>query len=296
MDNKVLVLGDILIDKSWHGDANRLCPEAPTPVINYYYDSIVLGGAANCARNIKRLGTDVDLIGRVGQDAEANAVKKLLLASNITNILVEQPDFQTSTKLRIYAGKHLITRVDFENTPELHYDLELNIKRYLKHKINNYKVVIISDYGKGFCSESLCQFVINLAKENKIFVIVDPKRYNLQKYFNASLICPNLKELCDLTNSGEEQKSVDIILRYIDNILITKSEKGASLYSKELNFKHWTTFNNDPISTIGAGDAVIAGIAHYLVKDYKLVDSIEYALKKVGEAMKNSGTIQLTKD
>lgn len=279
---KVLIIGDIMLDKTWHGKSSRICPEAPIAIVDFLREENALGGAANVAANLKALGSDPYLISTCGRDDNGSDLRLLLKNNSIDNDLIEEG--KTTTKIRIFSGNHFITRIDKESYCHPSYEDTQFIIDHIKAIISDVSVIILSDYGKGFLTPVLCYCIIKIANENNVFVIVDPKKYDAFKYKGADLICPNRKELFDLTNTHDDAAGILALSELVKNILLTKSEDGMSLYSsgRRIDFP---ALCKDPKSTIGAGDLVVASIAHALNCKNNLDRAIDFANQIVGETM-----------
>src|ERR1700760_2978144 len=192
----VLVIGDLMIDHYVWGDATRLSPEAPVPIVNVKNESTTLGGAANVAQNLVALGAKVTLGGVIGDDAFGTRLIKILTTEGIaTDAILKDTQRPTTVKTRVVAGSHQLVRVDREVTDHILSELEDELVDKLDHYINEADIILFSDYGKGLISEDLTQRLIKLAKEKQKKVIIDPKGLDYEKYKGAFIIKPNRKEL-----------------------------------------------------------------------------------------------------
>lgn len=292
MSKKIAVFGDVILDVLKKGICNRLAQEGPVGIINLKSTTYELGGAACVAQNLKNLGANVELFGQVGFDKSGEKIKELLRKFDIPYQLSDNLDFQTTTKTRIFAENYFVTRVDEENSAPLDDFNELAIRSDLN--IQDYSLIIISDYFKGFLKTEFTQWLINLAKENNVFTIVDPKRYWIEKYQNCDLICPNLRELCDLTNLGDSEKSAELLLQKVSNVLVTQGPDGCTLYEQNGDKTHWPSFVKNLVSAVGAGDGICSGIAYGISQGWNLKKSVEFACHKVADAMEREGTIKIS--
>jgi len=257
---KVLVVGDSILDKYYYGEVNRISPEAPVPINHIIEIKNKLGGAANVANALSTLGLNTSLITHIGNDANGNVLLSLFKNINIFPIRTEQI---TTTKIRILSNNQQMMRLDFEDQLVDLYNL--NLINILSREIINNNIIIISDYGKGFCSESICQHIIKQCNQLNKIVIIDPKRNNWNKYKNATYITPNLKELSDImghkvlnTDSNIRLKALTLIERFnLTGLLVTRSEKGLSFISNEY-IVHKLTQAKEVIDVCGAGDTVVA--------------------------------------
>jgi len=268
--NKVAVYGDLMLDKYYHGSVSRISPEAPVPVVKIDEIRSNLGGAGNVAHNIATLESKPTLIGLIGRDDHSKDLKNLAKVANIQLFGIET-DTPTITKIRIIGGHQQITRLDFEDIVKL----EEGTIKSIKNTIDSLKeigVIIISDYGKGACHPEICQYIINSATKKNIKVMIDPKGADWTKYNGAFIITPNLSEVKQLlnislnnTDSEVEAAGKTILSNYkIDNLLITRSEKGMSLITPD-SVTHFHTKAKEVYDVSGAGDTVIATLAWSLV-------------------------------
>ena len=257
---KVLVIGDSILDKYYYGEVNRISPEAPVPINHIIEIKNKLGGAANVANALYTLGLNTSLITHIGNDTNGNILLSLFKNINVFPIITEQI---TTTKIRILSNNQQMIRLDFEDQLTDLYNLDLiNI---LNHKIINNNIIIISDYGKGFCSENMCQYIIKQCNQLNKIVIIDPKGNNWNKYKNAVYITPNLKELSDVmghkvlnTDSNIRLKALTLLEKFnLQGILVTRSEKGLSFISNDYII-HKLAQAKEVIDVCGAGDTVVA--------------------------------------
>ena len=175
----VLVIGDLIVDKYWFGEVERLSPEAPVPVVKYENEVIKPGGAANVANNIANLGAHVTLIGMIGKDDDGITLKSDLNKLNVKCDFIQSEEYKTISKLRILSRPNQIVRVDFEDTSQaIEHDL---LEAKMRSKLNESSVVVISDYAKGVLSDEFTKKIIKLAKKMKKIILVDPKSDDFEK-------------------------------------------------------------------------------------------------------------------
>lgn len=323
---RIIVLGDIILDGYYTGNIKRISPEAPVPVVNVENVKFTPGGAANVCNNINKLGANSFLLGFCGDDQNGNILKNVLKEENIENFVVNT-DLKTITKIRIVAENgQQIARLDFEDNHltkiknfETNFYLNENIncndfkdnydfnKKYeiIKNKfleiVDHYDGVIISDYNKGVCSYNLCKEIIKISKEKKKFVLVDPKIKNWEKYDGATIIKPNLKELCDafgenIPNDDEsiEKAAFKLFQNYnFENIVVTRSSKGISLVNKK-GVKHFKALAKEVYDVSGAGDTVSASLAVYFLSGENIEDSIKFANTCASIVVQKAGTVPIT--
>ncbi len=294
---RVLVVGDLMLDTYHIGGVKRISPEAPVPVVHVRKSYSVLGGAANVARNLIGLGATPSVIGVVGDDDNGRTVRKMFSELNVDSF-IENTSAPTITKTRIIGNDQQVVRIDFEeDNAQLDTDTEQSIISAIESRINECEVVVISDYGKGLCSESLCSAIIKIANANSKKIIVDPKGTQWGKYRDASVVTPNIKELSDIV--GRELKNDDheieaaatsIIERYnLESLLVTRSEKGMSYISPNERLVI-PTEAREIFDVSGAGDTVVATLAASLAASLSITDSIFLANKAAGVVVGKMGT------
>jgi D-beta-D-heptose 7-phosphate kinase/D-beta-D-heptose 1-phosphate adenosyltransferase len=275
---KVLVVGDVMVDRYWYGDTGRISPEAPVPVVKVNKLEDKAGGAANVAKNIAHLDGQVSLLGIIGDDEYGRTLNSLLTDENIASQLVVQKDHPTIAKMRIISRHQQVVRLDLEdNFTQQHSQLLLD---KLNNIINEYDFVVFSDYNKG--SLSLIKEMITVAKNAGKTVLVDPKSKDLSQYAGADFITPNLTEY---SAAGGQVGSEEIIAQSareiiktakIGAMLLTRSEQGMSLITKDE--KHDFAAQVLEVSDVtGAGDTVIATLSVMLAAGMPAKNSVEVA-------------------
>ena len=239
---KILVIGDLMIDSYLWGSSNRISPEAPVPIVNINSESSSLGGAGNVINNLNSLGAKIDVISVIGDCENSQKLKELLKDINI-NIehLIIQPNRIASKKSRVIVSKQQVARYDKENTEEINSESENAIIENFKNIIENYDILLLSDYGKGVLTDKLTKSLVSIAKKNDKKVLIDPKGFNYTKYKGAYLLTPNKKEASEATeiNIKDKQSLKKAISKLKDDLdltvsLITLSEDGVALYDEEL--------------------------------------------------------------
>ena len=293
---RVLIIGDVMLDRYHFGTVARISPEAPVPVVNVKKTTQTLGGAGNVANNIAHLEANGVMIGTCGRDADAASLKKMLDDINISYEFTET-DAPTTTKLRVIGEKQQIVRLDFEEIVPVEGDLaEINLKNIEKH-LDSCGAVVISDYGKGFCTFEICEEVIRLAEKRKIPVIVDPKGSNWQKYAGATTVTPNVKELSEAVGRFVPNKDEAIVLAAreiidrirLDYLVVTRSERGITVVRKN-DYLHFPTEAKEVFDVSGAGDTVVASLALCLASGYSLPDAVTTANRAAGIVVAKIGT------
>ncbi|MGP1412560.1 MAG: D-glycero-beta-D-manno-heptose 1-phosphate adenylyltransferase [Pyramidobacter piscolens] len=273
----VAVVGDLMLDRYLYGSVERISPEAPIPVVKFQSERSVLGGAGNVVANLCGLGADVKCFAQLGGDPAAREVLKLVDAVNGSSRgSVELFPFHketTTVKTRVIGnGRQQMMRLDHEDIlpldPELENELLSRLAEFAARRLN---AVVLSDYGKGMCSFSLCRKVIELCRAHRIPVFVDPKGRDWQRYAGAELVTPNVKELSDaaglpISNDDDEAlvtQAQNIRSSFgLNNLLVTRSEKGSTFVSERECFDE-PSQAVDVYDVSGAGDTVIAAVAFF---------------------------------
>ena len=256
----ILVVGDIMLDRYWFGDAARISPEAPVPVVQIKQVNERPGGAGNVALNLAALGIQSILIGITGKDDTARTLQEQLTAANVTHDLQQQDSIPTITKLRVISRHQQLIRLDFEEKfPS--FDPKILIELYKKH-LPKADLIILSDYSKGtlVCAPTLIQ----LARKANIPVLVDPKGSDFSIYKGATIITPNLKEFESVMGACNNEQ--DILSKghqflqdhQIDTLLLTRGERGMTLIQKDQDEIHLPAHAREVFDVTGAGDTVIA--------------------------------------
>ena len=283
---KISVFGDVMLDEYVIGKTNRICPEAPVPIIKNPSVSRMAGGAANVAANVASLTEmKIDLYGSVGNDESKKYLEEILESQNVTSIFTISETSKTITKRRILSDDHFVARIDIEE--------ELpNIDT----QINDFDIAILSDYNKGTLSNS--QSLIDLFQGRP--TLVDPKR-TFDNYCGAYLIKPNEKEfrefVCDFKNKEQLifNAQLSLIQNDIENMLVTLGENGMILVKKDGSYIEFPAKKVDVYDVTGAGDVVIATIAYGLSKKMSLKNSIELAINAAAVAVSKTGTYIVNK-
>ncbi len=260
---KVLVVGDIMLDRYWHGPTQRISPEAPVPIVKINQDEDRPGGAANVALNIASIGGKVTLAGITGNDEAAKTIESYLRSLDIDCYFDKQQDVPTITKLRVMSRNQQLIRLDFEES--LAAINKSALTNNIAELVQQHDVMLLSDYDKGTLSE--VQTLIKLAKHHQIPVLVDPKGTDFSRYQGASILTPNMSEFEAVV--GKCQNEADLVqkgqrlLKKLDleAMLITRSEQGMTLLRNGEEEFHLPTQAKEVYDVTGAGDTVIATLA-----------------------------------
>ncbi len=293
---KILVLGDVMLDRYWFGATNRISPEAPVPVVKIQDNEDRAGGAANVAMNIAALNVPVTLHGLIGQDDAGNALDKLLNDHQIRNHCVALETHPTITKLRVLSRHQQLLRLDFEEN--FHNVESASLLEKLSDEIAQYGALILSDYGKGTLDS--VQQMIQIARNMKVPVLIDPKGTDFERYRGATLLTPNMSEFeavvgeCK-TEEDIVEKGLKLIKDYdFSALLITRSEKGMTLLRPNQEAYHLPTLAKEVFDVTGAGDTVISVLAIALADGRSYEESCYLANAAAGVVVGKLGTSTLT--
>ena len=265
---KVLVVGDVMLDKYYFGEVTRISPEAPVPITHVLEVKETLGGAANVVHNLALLGVQTSIIGQVGSDNHGEIFLDKLKALGVNYSGVIETSKPTTTKIRVISGHQQMIRLDFEDATTLDAADEKILLEKFFERLPAVDAVIISDYGKGLCTKKICREIIGASRAQKKFIVVDPKGDKWQKYFDANFITPNLKELnavlekkiSNVDNQISEAAHKVIDEFNLSGLVVTRSAQGLSLIDGE-KISHIKARAQEVFDVSGAGDTVIAVFA-----------------------------------
>jgi D-beta-D-heptose 7-phosphate kinase/D-beta-D-heptose 1-phosphate adenosyltransferase len=300
----ILVIGDLMIDHYVIGDATRLSPEAPVPIVNVKKEFTTPGGAANVAQNLLALGSKVSLAGITGNDIDATRLTDILIDEGINADAIFKDDTRpTTVKTRIMAGSHQLVRVDREVTHPLTDGLQAEFIERIKGNIAKADIVVLSDYNKGLFSPALTQQLITEANNKGKKVVIDPKGLNYEKYKGAYIIKPNRKELAEaaktekITNIDELQQAARIIIKQTgaEYIVVTLSEQGMVIIS-ELAYKLLPVKATSVFDVTGAGDTVLATMAYFIAQGLNVEEACELANHAAAIVIRQTGSAVTTID
>jgi len=257
-----------MLDEYLWGNVDRISPEAPIPVLDVKEINFRLGGAANTAHNIRTLGDKVFLAGVIGQDEKGEILRKFLEEKGInTEGIIVDSQRKTTLKTRAVAQNQQIVRIDIEDRKSISQEIEEKIVDFVRNRIKDFSVIVISDYAKGVITPSLSQQIIVLARENNVLSIVDPKGTDVSKYRGCNIIVPNKKELGvalnipfeQLASEGRFFQAAKMLLAHAmsDSVLIKCGAEGMILFEKSGNIFHFPALNKKAIDISGAGDTAI---------------------------------------
>ena len=301
---KILVVGDVMLDKYYYGEVTRISPEAPVPITHVLETKETLGGAANVAHNLALLGCETSIAGFVCEDYHCQSLLDKFTARGIDYHGLITTDRPTTTKLRVIGGHQQMMRLDFEESAPITGPYADRFLHYINQKLNeSLDCVIISDYGKGSCTEQNCQKIIQACHAHGVPVVVDPKGTNWAKYAHADYITPNLKEINAvlLEPIRNEDKAVEKAAHYVmrkfklRNIIVTRSEEGLSLVREE-EVVHIPTKAQEVFDVSGAGDTVIAVFAMALAGGLSPRDGAYMANLAASVVVAKLGTYAVSRD
>ena len=289
---RVLVAGDVMLDRYWHGSTARISPEAPVPVVRVGADEGRPGGAGNVAVNIAALSGSVGLVALTGDDEPADQLQHTLGAAGVTCHLVRAAQFPTITKLRIISRHQQLIRLDFEDGfPGFDSQSLLDV---FKQALHRHDVVVLSDYSKGTLTDP--GPFIRAAGEAGLPVVIDPKGTDFERYRGATLLTPNFGEFEAVVGQcADEATLVERGLRLIDDLqldalLVTRGEQGMSLLQREHEPHHLPTQAREVFDVTGAGDTVIATLAAGLAAGLPLESATQLANTAAGVVVAKLGT------
>lgn len=304
-DVTVLCIGDLMLDRFVYGDASRISPEAPIPVIRQTKVLEMLGGVGNAARNIKALGAKPVMIGVTGNDLAASDLRAIMAEEGMDDdAIVTDPQRRTVEKIRIIARQQQMLRLDAEDTDPVGPSLEKTLCGHITNAIGSADAVILSDYGKGTLTPVVIAHAIKEAKRKSVPILVDPKGTDYTLYKGATMVTPNLAELT-LATGGQALKDEDSIVQAarkiiescdIQAVVVTRSKDGMSIVEKNGTATHLPTRAREVFDVSGAGDTVIATLALGLALNMTLPEAAYMANSAGGVVVAKLGTATLSRN
>ncbi|VAW99184.1 ADP-heptose synthase / D-glycero-beta-D-manno-heptose 7-phosphate kinase [hydrothermal vent metagenome] len=295
---RVLVLGDVMLDRYWMGETSRISPEAPVPVVKVGDIEERAGGAGNVAINIAALGANATVVGLTGEDDAANSLLNLMQQAGVTPHFSKDLKHATVTKLRILSRNQQLIRLDFEDGFPHHNNEQL--LEIFSQQVQQAGAVILSDYGKGTLQD--CQSFIQQAAQHQIPVLVDPKGSDFSKYKGATLITPNLSEFEQVVGHCKTEKDIvdkgSVLLEELNlsALLITRSEKGMTLLQRGKDALHLPTRAREVYDVTGAGDTVISVLAASLAAGVDLAEATMLSNLAAGVVVNKIGTATVSQE
>jgi rfaE bifunctional protein kinase chain/domain len=294
---RVLVVGDVMLDRYWFGDVERISPEAPVPVVRITRSEERPGGAANVARNAAALGAAVTLLSVTGADEAGAALETLLAAENVRTSFHRDPALPTTVKLRVISRQQQLLRIDFETAPS-HEVLATSLADY-DRLVANCDVVILSDYGKGGLAH--IEAMIERARAAGKRVLVDPKGEDWARYRGATIITPNRGEFRQVAGRWRDDAEMTAKAQALrsglalEALLVTRSEEGMSLYTAD-GAQHIPAQAREVYDVSGAGDTVIAATGVLMGAGADLATAVGIANQAAGVVVGKLGTAVATPD
>ena len=295
---RVLVVGDVMLDRYWFSSVERISPEAPVPVALVQREQDRLGGAANVALNAATLGAQTTLLSVVGSDDAGRRLAHLVADTPIRSALRQVPGLRTTMKLRVVSRQQQLLRLDFESTPD--HEVLLDLMDRYEQELAFHDVVLLSDYGKGGLSH--VERMVQLARAQGRRVLVDPKGRDYSRYRSATLITPNRAEFI-LAAGGEWRDEAELEQRaqalraqlQLEALLVTRAEEGMSLFS-QAGHLHVAAQAKEVYDVSGAGDTVIATLAVMLGAGAGLDEAVRTANRAAGIVVGKLGTASVLAD
>lgn len=301
----IAVIGDVMLDRYFHGEVKRISPEAPVPVTKINKIKSVLGGAANVAANLAHLECKVFMGGVTGDDENRMLLEKLMADASIDySGLVKSDKRKTITKLRVLGGQQQMLRLDFEEVGDLYEEEVETLSQWLDNLLaKGLDGIIISDYAKGVCATDFVQEVIAKAHGKDVPVLIDPKGSDWSKYRGCDFITPNLKEMCEAAGCLKDNDDVAVVEMAtaarnkfdIKNVVVTRSEKGMTLVNAE-EVLHCPATAIEVFDVSGAGDTVAATLLAGVAGKLELSQAVYMANRAAGIVVAKVGTYPVHRD
>lgn len=301
---RVSVLGDVMLDRYFWGDVERISPEAPVPVVHVTRRSKRLGGAANVAANLRALGLDVSLCAVTGEDRAGEGLHKMIVAQGIdAGGIVAQAGVETTEKVRIIARNQQVVRADFESEDAIDANARARLVEAAAGEADRCGALVVSDYGKGVIAEDMLREIVSVWRRAGKPVLVDPHVPHFRWYRGASVITPNTRE-AHLATGIDFRKGRDprdaafgvVGEMELDALLVTRGEDGMSLYTRDRREVHVPTVAKEVYDVTGAGDTVIGVLAAALATGVEIAEGVVLANQAAGEVVKEVGTTTISAD
>ena len=294
----VAVIGDLMLDRYFWGQVERISPEAPVPVVAVEDTNIRMGGAANVAWNLVSLGVSVPLVALVGRDPSAREIRTIVSGKGIApDLLVADGGRVTTEKIRIVAHSQQVVRADFETTGNIAGRPLRRLLASIESAVGQADVVVVSDYGKGVVCEPVMDHLRRLCAGKGIPVLVDPKEGHFALYSGAYAITPNTKEAggfyrTKIVSEGDLETVGRSLLEDLatEIVLVTRGEEGMTLFRRGRATRHFPTMASEVYDVTGAGDTVISVLAAGLAAGAAVEESIELANAAAGIVVREIGT------
>lgn len=300
---KILVIGDIMLDHYIYGDCSRISPEAPVQVVDVKADEHTLGGAGNVLKNLKAFDCETFIISAVGNDEPSKIINVQLAKLGISDTGIFYDDKRcTTVKSRVMVANHQLIRLDHEITHPIDNELADRLIELVEQQVNNYDLVLISDYSKGVLSNYLLNSIFSICRKASIKTIIDPKGSDYTKYVGTNIIKPNKKEAMQASGIViTDKQSLYLACKKLkditacDDIVVTMSEEGIALYSDNI----LTVIPTKALSVIdvtGAGDTVLASLGMAIALGKTLNDACDFANHAAAVVVSKVGSATTTLD
>lgn len=300
---RVLVIGDVMLDRFMWGDVGRISPEAPVPVVRVRRETVLLGGAANVAANLRSLGASAAVTGILGRDAAGDLLKSNLEEAGIESRLIAVSGRETTVKTRVIARAQQVCRVDREDDAGLDAATGDRLLREVRTGLSDADALVVSDYGKGVVSGGLLETILPEARRRGLPVVIDPKPRNFSHYQPATIISPNEAEAAramamEINTDGECLEAARAVLDRLDteSVLVTRGERGMLLLEREGEPLFIPATAREVYDVTGAGDTVVAVLAMSLGSGASLPEAARLANYAAALVVAKVGTAWTTLD
>ena len=295
LNAKILVVGDVMLDRYWYGSVERISPEAPVPIVQVDKEEDRIGAAANVAYNIVSLGAKASLLSVIGDDSVGRELQQLIADSGIEAFLHFDQEMKTTVKLRVIGRHQQLIRIDFESPPQK--EVLASLTDLFIQLLPQQDCILFSDYGKGGLAH--ISKMISLAKLANKTVLVDPKGKDYSKYAGADLITPNKSELMAVIGNWKTQQELSEKAQnlrqslQLKNLLLTRSEEGMTLFDEQ-GTMHIAAQAREVFDVTGAGDTVIATLASLVGSGISIREAVPLANKAGGIVVGKFGTATIS--
>ncbi|HEU5182909.1 MAG TPA: D-glycero-beta-D-manno-heptose-7-phosphate kinase [Candidatus Polarisedimenticolia bacterium] len=300
--SRILVVGDLMVDRFLWGKVHRISPEAPVPVVRLGSETSLLGGAGNVARNLRALGAEVSLVGVAGSDRAGDEILRLLSEARLDGAGIIREEGRTTTvKSRVIAHQQQVVRIDRETSDPLHEASQAALAQRCLDSLEGTQGIIVSDYAKGVITQGLLSSLMPAARKARVPVAVDPKPAHFKHYRGATIVTPNLMEAMAMTGlPGSSPLEVlalgEALIGLLDcrAILLTQGEEGMTLFEKGQSPQLIPATAREVYDVTGAGDTVIAVLTLAIAAGATLSESAILANRAAGIAVGKLGTATVT--
>ena len=295
LNAKILVVGDVMLDRYWYGSVERISPEAPVPIVQVDKEEDRIGAAANVAYNVVSLGAKASLLSVIGDDSVGRELQQLIVNSGIEAFLHFDQEMKTTVKLRVIGRHQQLIRIDFESPPQK--EVLASLTDLFTQLLPHQDCILFSDYGKGGLAH--ISTMIGLAKSANKTVLVDPKGKDYSKYAGADLITPNKSELIAVIGNWKTEQELSEKAQnlrqslQLKNLLLTRSEEGMTLFDEQ-GTMHIAAQAREVFDVTGAGDTVIATLASLVGSGISIREAVPLANKAGGIVVGKFGTATIS--